>query len=464
MPTREPPKTIQIKVTLAAVKPPVWRRILVSEKITLLDLHDVIQSAFGWQDYHLHEFKIRNTSYGDPQNDDTGLYPLIDEAHVTLKELKLSEGEQFTYIYDFGDDWHHTLQVEKILPHEKGQRLPVCLAGKRACPPEDVGGPSGYRIFLEALHDPDHPEHESFLEWIGGSFDAEQFDLKITNAFIAQINQDGGFDSTDESELLRKQIREFISEPRRLKNIQTAENEAYAKALPLRNDVIALITYLRDNKVTGTQATGNFPRKAIYAIGPLFTKPPILDTVFDTIVISFQNEYEVWPIYFLHVLTEVSGLISGGRGRLWRLTEAGKAFLDAPAVVQVWTLLAFWWYRINWLIASPYDLFGDFLPEAFAPHVMALLHEIRPGMQVKIDAFVNHLKINTGWNPIMPDVYNPAKKYKDAIEDMVVRPLEGFGILNVQYKTETVHNHKFDVISSFQISPFGQAMLEALRQ
>jgi hypothetical protein len=89
--------------------------------------------------------------------------------------------KKFTYTYDFGDNWRHVIQVEKVLAAEPGARYPRCVGGKRACPPEDCGGPWGYGDFLEAISNPKHPEHEDMLEWAGDEFDPEAFDLEAVN-------------------------------------------------------------------------------------------------------------------------------------------------------------------------------------------------------------------------------------------------------------------------------------------
>jgi hypothetical protein len=94
---------------------------------------------------------------------------------------------KFVYEYDFGDSWEHVLLVEKVLPPEPGQRYPVCIKGRRACPPEDVGGIWGYAYFLEAIQNPDHPEREDYLEWIGGEFDPQAFDLEEVNAALGKL-------------------------------------------------------------------------------------------------------------------------------------------------------------------------------------------------------------------------------------------------------------------------------------
>jgi hypothetical protein len=135
----------------------------------------------GWEDAHLHQFVIEGQRYGVPDEDHDSPRETKDERKYKLGDMVWAEGSQFAYNYDFGDYWQHLLVIEKIVPPQEGVRYPVCLAGARACPPEDVGGIPGYENFLEALRDPDHPEHEEFLEWIGGEFDPEAFDIDTIN-------------------------------------------------------------------------------------------------------------------------------------------------------------------------------------------------------------------------------------------------------------------------------------------
>jgi hypothetical protein len=172
-----PKETIyQLKVTLQHVRPPVWRRFQVRGRTTLAGLHRVLQTVMGWTDSHLHEFEIALDRYGIPDPEDD--YEVADERDFRLEQVVPVQGLHFTYRYDFGDNWEHTLYVEKILPPEPAQRYPFCLAGQNACPPEDVGGIGGYARFLEALQDPADAEHGEYLEWIGGEFDPEAFDLE----------------------------------------------------------------------------------------------------------------------------------------------------------------------------------------------------------------------------------------------------------------------------------------------
>jgi hypothetical protein len=179
----------QIKVTLEDSKPPIWRRLLVRGDITLADLHDVIQAAFGWWDYHLHMFIVGGIYFGVPDPDYGDDLEMHDERKMRLNELTHREGSRFRYEYDFGDSWLHQVLVEKILPPEPGQEVPVCIKGRRARPPEDVGGMWGYYHFLEAMGDPEHEEHDEYLEWVGGEFDPEAFDLEAINQALRALKK-----------------------------------------------------------------------------------------------------------------------------------------------------------------------------------------------------------------------------------------------------------------------------------
>ena len=175
----------QIKVTLDESKPPIWRRLLVPSNITLEKFHYMLQVAMGWTNSHLHQFIVGQTYFGEP-HPDYG-FKMRDERDVKLNQVVTGEGFKFRYEYDFGDSWLHNLLVEKVLEPEPGQQYPVCIKGKRACPPEDVGGVWGYEGFLEAIRNPDHSEHEMYVEWIGGEFDPEEFDLDETNEILRDL-------------------------------------------------------------------------------------------------------------------------------------------------------------------------------------------------------------------------------------------------------------------------------------
>jgi hypothetical protein len=171
----------QFKVTLKDIKPAVWRRIQVKD-CTLDKFHQRIQTAMGWTNSHLHHFLINDTLYGDPwlfEEDFSEMNYKNSRATILSKILPESGKRfQFEYEYDFGDSWWHEVLFEGCLRVEPGERYPLCLEGERACPPEDVGGTTGYREFLEVLADPSDDQHEQFVGWIGGKFDPETFDPK----------------------------------------------------------------------------------------------------------------------------------------------------------------------------------------------------------------------------------------------------------------------------------------------
>src|SRR3989304_2463809 len=172
----------QMRIALEDISPPIWRRIQVTSDTTLGKLHRILQIIMGWSDYHLHEFIIDNIHYGEPDPD--SMYKVEKEKNVKLSKVILREGAKFTYIYDFGDYWRHKILVEKILPLKPDTKYPICIKVKRACPPEDCGGTSGYYKFLKVIQDPENPEHEDMLEWAGGSFDPEAFDLDEINRLL----------------------------------------------------------------------------------------------------------------------------------------------------------------------------------------------------------------------------------------------------------------------------------------
>lgn len=174
----------QFKITLDGIKPPIWRRIQLPGDASFWDLHCAINDAMGWEDAHLHEFRIggrRNgLQIGIPMDDGSGWFDDSGLAgwDVPVATHLAQPGARCTYLYDFGDDWSHRVLLEAILPAEAKAKYPRCLAGSRACPPEDCGGIPGYRLICAALADPSKVGEEAreLLEWIGDDFDPEAFD------------------------------------------------------------------------------------------------------------------------------------------------------------------------------------------------------------------------------------------------------------------------------------------------
>ena len=168
----------QFKVTLRQIHPPIWRRIQVWEDATLAQLHRVLQMVMGWEDCHLHEFRISGNIYAVPGLNDER--KIIDVKRTRIRDVIQHVGTEFEYVYDLGDYWQHDLLLEDILPLAPDALYPRCIAGERNCPPEDVGGSAGYEDYLEAMADPEHEEHEDMILW-RGPFDPEAFSVEKIN-------------------------------------------------------------------------------------------------------------------------------------------------------------------------------------------------------------------------------------------------------------------------------------------
>ncbi len=171
----------QLKITLAHIKPPIWRRVQV-KNCSLSKLHEVIQAAMGWTDTHLWAFDVAGEDYGDDPEGEMGL---ASPRKAKLGDFIAEGVTKFRYIYDFGDNWEHVIQVEKVLNADPAAKYPRCVDGKRSRPPEDCGGPWGYADLLEALKKPE--ENPEKVEWAGPYFKPEEFDAGIVNKDLATM-------------------------------------------------------------------------------------------------------------------------------------------------------------------------------------------------------------------------------------------------------------------------------------
>ena len=180
----------RIRVSLIDTEPEIWRRVDVPLEASLKMLHDVIQGAMGWMDYHLWEFEAGDKRYGLPHKE----WP--DESLSAAKTVKLKTlldrgVRQFLYTYDMGDNWEHLIIVEAVEDGQPGIKYPRHVEGERRAPPEDVGGTPGVENFLEAIANPKHPEHAEATEWhlgcYGHAFDPASFDEPTAKLRIGDI-------------------------------------------------------------------------------------------------------------------------------------------------------------------------------------------------------------------------------------------------------------------------------------
>lgn len=210
--TAEPEVLYQFKIHLSGISPMIWRRFIVSSDTNIAELHYIIQLVMGWDDSHLNCFKIYGKDYGVYHSG--GMMFDDNPMDVLLKDLRPTKNWKFTYEYNFTENWEHQVRLEKILPYEPTFKSPVCLDGKRACPPEDIGGKEIYDQFLTDLF---HRQMKVWARlgaiftdqrrlkteinesadiegywWEHLLFDSEYFDREKVNESLAELYQNKG--------------------------------------------------------------------------------------------------------------------------------------------------------------------------------------------------------------------------------------------------------------------------------
>jgi hypothetical protein len=169
----KPSIVLQFRIELIDIEPTIWRRIQVPSKYTFWDLHVAIQDSMGWLDYHLHRFQVqmphkkKAMEIGIP-SDDFDDVDFLPGWEIAITDYFTEPGKSAFYEYDFGDGWEHNILLEAILLKEDGVSYPRCIAGERACPPEDCGGVPGYYELIKILKNPKHPEYSDYISWLEG--------------------------------------------------------------------------------------------------------------------------------------------------------------------------------------------------------------------------------------------------------------------------------------------------------
>ncbi|ODP38899.1 MULTISPECIES: plasmid pRiA4b ORF-3 family protein [Sphingomonas] len=176
----------RLHIVLNNIEPVIWRRVDVPVTASLKMLHDIVQAAMGWENCHLWHFEAGDRRYGLPDL----VWP--ESGMTAAKSVKLAalvdrDVRELVYTYDMGDDWRHTITVETVGPGEPDIKYPRFVAGERRCPPEDVGGLPGYEMFLEAMADPAHEDHDRLREWYGGAYNPDDIGERFTRRAVAAI-------------------------------------------------------------------------------------------------------------------------------------------------------------------------------------------------------------------------------------------------------------------------------------
>jgi hypothetical protein len=234
-----------------------------------------------------------------------------------------------------------------------------------------------------------------------------------------------------------------------------------AEGLAMRRDVVTLLRFTQDNKVVGTQATGNMPLKMIRQVTPSFVDPPVLDPQHGDLVFKLRTEYEVWPLYFRHILAQVGGLLETPAGARWCVTPKGEAWLAADSATQVLHLLHTWWYRTNWLITWPVTGLGRYLPQDFEKVALARLLAIPIERRIDFATFADTLVQRTGLSWSSTDVTYHDEFLQSAIRKMVAQPGADLGVLALLTQ-DAGPAPLLPKLLAFRVTPFGRVLLTAL--
>lgn len=241
-----------------------------------------------------------------------------------------------------------------------------------------------------------------------------------------------------------------------------AKMDYQAKTLSFRRDIVTLLTFVRDNKVVGTQSTGNMPLKAVREVTERFVNPPKLEKSIGNRTYSLRSEIELWPLYFMHILNDVGGLLKTAPARRWKLTNTGKNFLDMPPLIQLSFLMTVWWHKVNWLVAYPYEGMGDALPPFFNLATLDSLLALSVETSTPFEGFADSLIEKTGLTWTAQNLSAATMFLRSSIARMVIQILSDFGTIELEYRDEPFGKGTTSKLDAFKITPFGKIMIEAL--
>jgi hypothetical protein len=242
----------------------------------------------------------------------------------------------------------------------------------------------------------------------------------------------------------------------------SASMASQAEMVPLRRDMVTLLSFVRDNKVIGTQSTGNMPLKAIREVTAHFVNPPKLDATIGGRTYSLRSEEDLWPLHLLHILGDVGGLLKAAPARRWQLTAQGKRFLDAQPMVQAPFLLAVWWRKVNWLVAFPFAGMGEALPYFFSRVTLANLRSLPARTRVPFIRFADRLIGQGALTWTAQDSSFATELLRDSIENMVIAILDDYNALKCYYRKEPLGKGTITRLDAFKITPWGKALLNAI--
>jgi hypothetical protein len=236
-------------------------------------------------------------------------------------------------------------------------------------------------------------------------------------------------------------------------------HDGWAENLPLRRDFAVLFAYLAENKVVGTQGTGNFPLKHVRGITEKFVVPPALEEKIGDKVYRVRSEDEVSYLAYLHQMAIALGLIQGGHARRWRVTPEGRGFPDLNPGKQVWIAFCAWWALLDWCAAYPFSGLARGLPKDFRRTTHKLLCDQPVEVNLPFDPFAEKLIAQTGmtWETKVTTIADLI--LRSAVKAIVIGKLEEFGVIHPDYTRVEKDRHQ---LSSFRVTRQGSLMLAGL--
>ena len=354
----------QIQIELLRSRPGIWRRLLVPSEMLLSDLHKVIQTTMGWTNSHLHQFIKDRTFYTEriPDDDLWDEMNNVDYKKMKISDLLLKENDTIVYEYDFGDGWEHEIVLERILSAEENTFYPVCIGGRKKCPPEDCGGIPGYINMLSILDQPDHEEYESYITWLGGKFDPENFNVEFVNTLL-QRKKFGLPDPTDDDQILQysgeyegystNEMQNILShtfEEDSLVKLQTLSEEDYKK-IPLFNQIKILANLIAESQELKLTKKGFLPVKAV---AELYSRGIMKDEYIERKISRLYKETDSHTIYLPRIILEISGLTKKRNNKI-SLTKKGESIIkDDSKFLRL--ILEIYTTKFNW---SAFDGYGE---------------------------------------------------------------------------------------------------------
>ena len=415
-------KGYQLRIALKEL-PTVWRRVLVPGGITFLTLHQVIQYAMGWQDYHLHEFSSDDdpTIYTDNSEavEEYDYYlknpektpdqftrwvletPMKSSDSVKIDSI-LQRSSKLTYVYDLGDHWEHEVVLEEVVDLEHA--FPVCIGAGEACPPEDAGGPWGYMDFLEAWHDPGHEDHQNCVMWGTMQGYTGRFDLERVNQTLRWKLPLG----KSRVDMYAREVTGLVfgsTIPMAFKT--QMPGAALAETHKLRY-FLDFLNVIRDRGPLKATAKGNLPAKLVmelYGRGYDFLNAVPYPHV--------RKEEDAWFLSHLHELARSAGFVVKRKGQIL-LSKKGLAVLEAPLEEAY---LGLWWILMHQYRELYYERYGAIHP-FYIGHLLSLIQRCG-GSEREISFYCDRL---LEYFPDLVDDY--LQRYES--EDQAKRAFSGF--------------------------------------